>query len=296
MAGSKAIKIIFVLLIFFSASFMISRNFNSIDFSDKIVFIPIKGTIYSGNGNGLFNEDRTLSSDIINYLEKAENDNTIKAVILEINSPGGTVIGSKEIADKVKSLDKPVVSWIREVGASGAYWVASASDAIVADPLSITGSIGVVSSYLEFDKLFEKYGVTYERLVSGQFKDAGSPYKELTDEERNLLQGKIDLIHDTFVKDVSENRGKNLGKYATGEFFLGSEAYKLGLIDYLGGKEKAINVSKELAKIEKAKTVTFKSKKSLLGSLDKYFTKFSYNIGVGISDGLLAKDEFEIKA
>ena len=296
MAGSKAIKIIFVLLIFFSASFMISRNFNSIDFSDKIVFIPIKGTIYSGNGNGLFNEDRTLSSDIINYLEKAENDNTIKAVILEINSPGGTVIGSKEIADKVKSLDKPVVSWIREVGASGAYWVASASDAIVADPLSITGSIGVVSSYLEFDKLFEKYGVTYERLVSGQFKDAGSPYKELTDEERNLLQGKIDLIHDTFVKDVSENRGKNLGKYATGEFFLGSEAYKLGLIDYLGGKEKAINVSKELAKIEKAKTVTFRSKKSLLGSLDKYFTKFSYNIGVGISDGLLAKDEFEIKA
>ena len=296
MAGSKAIKIIFVLLIFFSASFMISRNFNSIDFSDKIVFIPIKGTIYSGNGNGLFNEDRTLSSDIINYLEKAENDNTIKAVILEINSPGGTVIGSKEIADKVKSLDKPVVSWIREVGASGAYWVASASDAIVADPLSITGSIGVVSSYLEFDKLFEKYGVTYERLVSGQFKDAGSPYKELTDEERNMLQGKIDLIHDAFVKDVSENRGKNLGKYATGEFFLGSEAYKLGLIDYLGGKEKAINVSKELAKIEKAKTVTFRSKKSLLGSLDKYFTKFSYNIGVGISDGLLAKDEFEIKA
>ncbi|MBI2672004.1 signal peptide peptidase SppA [Candidatus Woesearchaeota archaeon] len=292
----KAAKIILVLILFFTASFLISRNFNSIDFSDKIVFIPIKGVILSGDGNGIFNEERTLSTDAVDYLTKAESDSTVKAIILEVNSPGGSVIGSKEIAEKVKGMKKPVVAWVREVGASGAYWIASASDAIVADPLSITGSIGVIGSYLEFEKLFDKYGITYERLVTGKYKDLGSAYKGLNDEERNLLQGKLDLIHKAFVEDVSKNRGRNLEKYATGEFFLGSEAYKLGLIDYLGSKETAINVSKELAKIEKAKIVTFKTKKGLFDSVDKYFTKYSYFFGLGISGGFLAKEKFEINA
>src|SRR3989344_6975816 len=137
MEKSKFLKFIIVILVFFLFSYFVAKNFNNIDFTDKIVFIPINGVIVSENSAGVFNENNINSNEIINYLNRANEDNTIKAIILEINSPGGTVIASKEVADKVKELNKPVVAWIREVGASGAYWVASASDAIVADPLSI---------------------------------------------------------------------------------------------------------------------------------------------------------------
>ena len=286
MEKSKFLKIILIIAMFFTVSFLISRNFNNIDSSDKIVFIPIKGVIVSGENGGLLNEEVTSSTDIINYLKKSEQDKTIKGIILEINSPGGTAIGSKEIADEVKKMNKPVVAWIRSVGASGAYWVASASDSIVADPLSITGSIGVIGSYLEFEGLFDKYGINYERLVTGKFKDTGSPYRALTNEERQLLLGKLNIIHNIFKKEVNENRKKDLSLYSNGEFFLGIEAKEIGLIDHLGSKETAIEVTKKLANIKEAKTVSFKLKKGFLSSLDKYFSKYSYYIGLGISRGL----------
>ncbi len=274
----------------FIISVLLSNNFNAIDFSDKIVFIPIKGTIVSSNSDGIFDEQRVTSTGVINYLNKAKNDKTIKAIILEINSPGGEALASREIVEAVKGMNKPVVAWIRDVGASGAYWVASASDSIIADELSVTGSIGVSGSYLQFDGLMGKYGVTYERLVGGRYKDLGSSYKELSTEERGILQEKINTIHRIFSEDVSKNRKRDLSRYSNGEFFLGIEAKEFGLIDYFGGKEKAIEVSKELAGIDKARTVVFKEKKRFFGSIDKYFTKYSYFIGKGVSEGFLVKN------
>ncbi|MBS3171844.1 signal peptide peptidase SppA [Candidatus Woesearchaeota archaeon] len=289
--ASKFLKIFVIVGILFLISFLLAKNFNSIDFSDKIVFISIKGTIVSSSSNGIFNEQQATSTGVISYLNKAKNDNTIKAVILEINSPGGEALASREIVEAVKGMNKPVVAWIRDVGASGAYWVASASDSIIADELSVTGSIGVLGSYLQFEGLMNKYGITYERLVGGRYKDLGSSYKELSTEEREILQKKINTIHRIFSDDVSKNRKKDLSKFSNGEFFLGIEAKEIGLIDHLGGKEKAIEVSKELASIEKARTVVFKERKSFFSSIDKYFTKYSYFIGKGISDGFLVKNE-----
>ncbi len=281
--------------LFFLISLLLSQNFNTIDFSDKVVFIPLKGTIVSSSSDGFFDEQQVTSSGAIKYLDRAKNDNTIKAIILEINSPGGEVLASREIVEAVKKIDKPVVAWIRDTGASGAYWVASASDAIVADELSVTGSIGVLGSYLQYEKLMDKYGVKYERLIGGRYKDLGSSYKSLSAEERAILQKKIDAIHKIFSDDVSKNRKKDLSKYATGEFFLGFEAKEIGLVDYLGGKEMAINATKKLTGLEKLRIVTFKEKKSFFSSLDKYFTKYSYFIGKGISEGFLVRsEEFEI--
>ena len=295
MEKSKIFKIIIILLIFFAFSFTLAHNFNKVDFADKIVFIPIKGEIVSGNENGILDDGVSESSEIINYLDKANNDHNIKAIILEINSPGGSALASKEIVDKVKTINKPVIAWIRTVGASGAYWVASASDVIIADELSITGSIGVIGSYLEYEGLMKKYGVTYERLVTGKYKDMGTPFKELTQEERDLLKKKLNMIHNIFSKDVSNNRKKDLSSYSTGEFFLGLEAKEIGLVDYLGGREFAINMSKELAHISKAELVTFQQRKGFLSSLDKYISKYSFNLGLGISKGLLLNnDKYEI--
>ena len=262
------------------------------DVSEKIVIIPITGPLtISESGDGLLTPRTGTTSDIISNIKKAKDDSSVKGVIFEIDSPGGTVVASEELASAVKNLKKPNVALIREVGASGAYWVASASDSIIADELSVTGSIGVLGSYLQFEGLMNKYGITYERLVGGRYKDLGSSYKELSTEEREILQKKINTIHRIFSDDVSKNRKKDLSKFSNGEFFLGIEAKEIGLIDHLGGKEKAIEVSKELASIEKARTVVFKERKSFFSSIDKYFTKYSYFIGKGISDGFLVKNE-----
>src|SRR3989338_331857 len=261
---------------------------NSIE--NKIIIIPIKGVIVPDETDMfLFGEETTSSDNLIKKLDNAEKDQRIKAIIFEIDSPGGTVVASKEIANRVNKLKKPSVSWIRESGASGAYWVASASDYIVADELSVTGSIGVTSSYLEFSKLFEKYGVGYERLVSGDYKDVGTPYKKLSKNEKELLQKKLDLIHQMFIEDVASNRNitvEKLDKFANGIFYLGREAYDIGLVDKLGNKDDAVNKAKELAKIKEAKIIEATEKKSVIDILSKLLNNAFFYAGRGIGSSM----------
>src|SRR3989338_367748 len=131
----------------------------------NVALIPIHGVIAVGDeGSSSFFESATASSETIKFIEKADKNPSIKAIILEINSPGGSAVASEEIANAVKKVNKTTVAWVREAGASGAYWVASASDHIVASRMSVTGSIGVISSYLEFEGLVNRYNLTYRRL------------------------------------------------------------------------------------------------------------------------------------
>tara|TARA_Y100000310_G_scaffold300255_1_gene335790 strand:+ start:1067 stop:1999 length:933 start_codon:yes stop_codon:yes gene_type:complete len=255
--------------------------------ADKVALVPIKGAI---GVSSPFGGDGVDATNIIDQLETIEEDDTVKAVILEINSPGGAALASREIADKVNSLEKPTIAWIRDLGASGAYWIASSSDIIVADELSITGSIGVISSYLQFEDLFDEYGITYERLVSGNLKDAGSPFKKLTRQERNFLQNKIDLIHDIFVEDVAKNRNmsvEDIQKTADGSFYLGIEAAQLNLIDVLGGKEQAFNLAEEMTGITEYETVVYEKSKGLLGFLQGASAHSSYFMGKGIGSAFI---------
>ena len=236
--------------------------------SDHIVIIPLYGEITIDQSNsGLINSQKVVADDIISQLREAEQDSSVKAIVLEINSPGGSAVASSEIAETVKSLNKTTYAIIRDVGASGAYWIASATNKIYASPTSITGSIGVISSYLEFSQLFDKYGVTYERLVAGKYKDLGTPFKNLTLDERALLQKKLDRIHQTFINEVVINRNlnqNNINKISTGEFFLGTEALDLGLVDALATKEQAIaNIKKEL-NLTDAQVLEKKKQTSLL--------------------------------
>ena len=214
--------------------FIISLFSNSDNDSDKIHIIPITGNIFSGS-NGFSSSD-TYSDDITAELILAENDPSVKAIILEIDSPGGTVVGSREISNAVSKINKPVIAWLRETAASGAYWVAVSSDFIIADPATITGSIGVTGSYLQFSELLDKYGISYERFVSGNFKDTGSPYREISTEERAYLQNKINLINDMFIDHVATSRNLSrsfVRQRANGQVFLGTEALNNKLIDYM---------------------------------------------------------------
>jgi len=255
-------------------------------FTDKIVIIPIRGMITLDGIDSMPFEESVSSEAIVDYIKKANGDDSIKGIILDINCPGGTVVASKEIADAVKSSKKPVVALMREIATSGAYWVASSADKIVADPLTLTGSIGVTGSYLEWSGLMDEYGVGYESLTSGKYKDAGSPFRKLTDDERNLLMEKIEKIHLFFITQVANNRNidpDTVKEISEGSIYLGFEAYNLGLVDYLGNKDNAIKIAKTISNITDAELVKYKQKITFMDMLNKISMKSFYYMGVGIS-------------
>ena len=294
--ASKKIVIAVVLIALFLVSYSLSKFFEvNLDNSDKIAIIPIEGIIVPQETTLSFYQKGISSSTIIEFLNTAVKSENVKGIILEINSPGGTVVASKEIADMVKNSPKPVVALIKDVGASGAYWIASAADKIVADPLSITGSIGVIASYLEFSKLFEEYGITYQSLKAGKFKDIGSPYKELTPEEQAVLQKKLNKIHDAFIQEVANNR--NLSKetvqaLATGIYFLGEEAYDNKLVDELGGKDLAVNITKELAHITDARLITYEKERSIVDVLSSLSMSAFYSLGRGMGESKIVSNQY----
>ncbi len=254
----------------------------------NVARIPIEGVITSTGGSYL--GSATVSSvDIVKFIEEASEDSSISVILLEINSPGGSAVASDEIAAAVKKTQKPTIALIREAGASGGYWIASASDHIVANRMSITGSIGVISSYLEFSGLFEEHGVGYERLIGGKYKDLGTPFKKLSSEEKSILQKKIDTIHDYFIEEVALNRNldkQRVKNVATGEFYLGVEAFNLGLVDELGDIHAAEEYMKKKYSIDDVSYVTYQKKGTFLDAFSGVMSEAFYSMGQGMSSSL----------
>lgn len=286
--------IVFIVIIFIG---LLVTNFSSEVTSNKIALIKIKGDISLYDSGGFFSSGGTSAESTIKRIGRAESDPLIKAIILEINSGGGTVVASKEIATAIKKAEKPVVAWIRESGASGAYWIASAADLIVADYASMTGSIGVRGSYLEFSELFQKYGITYQEISSGKYKEIGSPYSNLTESERQVLLNKINIIQELFLEEVKTNRDLSeeaLERLATAEIFLGVEAKALGLVDVLGGKEEAIDSAEELAQISSSTIMAYVKEKSFIEKVIGTVIQSSYFIGRGIGDSFISISNEEV--
>jgi protease IV len=281
--------LIILLIIFFLA--IISLLFPSNKISNQnIAAIKIQGEIFTGDNPG---DNNAYSNEISSFINDATNNKKIKAIFFEIDSPGGSAVGSKEIADSIKyarSKGKLTVAYIHELGASGAYWVASSCDYIVASPMSIVGSIGVEGSYLEYSGLLERYNITYQRLVGGKYKDIGTPYKNLTQDEREILQSIINKIYDAFVLEISTNRNISLNKtyeLANGLFYLGEDAKNLGLIDNVGTQQDAINYIESREKI-KAKIYEYSSE-NLLTRLYSLQGQIFFWLGRGIGSIFLEK-------
>lgn len=259
--------------------------------SGNVALIPIEGVIVGTDDSEFLFESVTASPDTIELIEKADKNPNIKAIILEINSPGGSAVASEEIANAIKKTNKTSVAWIREVGTSGAYWVASSADYVVANRVSITGSIGVIASYLEFPGLLERYNVTYQRIVSGKYKDIGSPYREMTQEEMEIFQKALDDIRDYFVSEVAKNRNlnkKDVDKIANGLFYLGTQAEELGLVDEIGSKDEVVRYIEKEEGI-KAELVEYKKEKTLLDILSDVLSRQSFFVGKGIGSSLFDK-------
>jgi protease-4 len=179
-------------------------------------------------------------------LDQAEEDQSVKAIVLRVDSPGGTVAASEEIAAYVKKCTKPVVVSVGDVGASGAYMVASQADEIWAMPGSSVGSIGVISEIPNVQGLLDKLGIEFQVITAGKYKDAGSPYRPLTKQEQALIQGEVDDAYDQFIGIVAEGRDmprSEVESLATGWAWNGTTAKELGLVDKIGTYEDALDAA-----------------------------------------------------
>lgn len=255
---SIVIIVFVVLFIFALYSGLNKSDYSSEKFSskDKIALIELKGTI--------INSDK-ITKQLKNYRER----NDIKALVLRINSPGGGVAASQEIYEAVKAFresGRPVVASIASIGASGGYYAAIGASKIMANPGSITGSIGVIASFPVVHGLLDLIKIEYKTLKSGKYKDTGSPFREFTESDSLEIKRLIDDLHAQFFDVVAEERGiekNHLKKIADGRILTGLQAFKSGLIDSLGTREDAIGFAAKLANLESIPKVVSPEKKKV---------------------------------
>jgi len=234
------IFVFFLLLVLAVASFIGQPTHFAI--RDKVAVIEVFGVIAD-------------SRQIIEQLHDFRDNSAVKAIVLRIDSPGGGVGPSQEIYDEVKLVDKekPLVVSMGSVAASGGYYIAAPARRIVANPGTITGSIGVIMEFTNIQDLFEKIGLKSEVVKSGQHKDIGSPMRPMSEADRLILQGMIDDVHSQFIESVAEGRHLDVEvvrKLADGRIFSGRQALTQGLVDELGNLQVAIRIAGALGGIE----------------------------------------------
>ena len=236
LAGGGALLV--ALIVGFAA---VSTDIDAVNNNGKAAIIKLSGTITPESG-GAFSAAGITPEGVRNVNDQALNRNP-DAIIYEINSGGGAVVASKEVMREIESVSVPTVCRFRDVSASGGYLIALGCDRIISDSASLTGSIGVRSSYLQFSGLLERYGVKYVNISSGEYKELGSPYSNITDKEKDILANKTRKIHEEFVNIVDSKRNltpENLETTRTGEPFLGDRAKEIGLVDGIGGRDSAV--------------------------------------------------------
>jgi protease-4 len=243
-----------------------------------VIFLIILGGVSSNISNkmgmkraiGLVRIEKTIedSRDVIENLEKMRKNPFMKGMVIRIDSPGGLVVPSQEIYEEIKRLgkdNKKVVASLGTVAASGGYYIACACDKIVSCPGTMTGSIGVIMEFPNVGELVKKIGVKMNVIKSREHKDIGSPFREMTKEENNLLKGVVDDVYDQFIDAVVEGRNLKKAKVlkiADGRVLSGRQAKKLGLVDTLGTLKDAIILTGKMVGIKgEPKVIEFKKRR-----------------------------------
>jgi protease-4 len=281
-----------VMIMSVSALFFFGTRDSAFEFGEKIGVVEITGVIAD-------------PKPTILQLKRFRENRDVKAIVLRIDSPGGGVGPSQEIYAEVKKTTptKKVVVSMGAIAASGGYYVGAAADHIMANPGTITGSIGVIMEFADAQELFEKIGVSAVVIKSGDYKDTGSPLRKMTPEEKRLLEGFVSNVHQQFVTSVAEGRKMSEEKVRTladGRIFSGQQAKELGLLDSLGNMEDAIALAAELGGIKGEPSVVYPEKKFsvlefVLGSklteaLDRitgaaFHSGYLYIPGLGVDNG-----------
>src|SRR5208283_4701195 len=249
------VAVFFLFLIVLSGLFTLFQQ--KISFGGKVALVRIEGPII---------EAKSTIDEIDGYIK----DNSIKALVLRVNSPGGGVVPSQEIYNEVKRLaaKKKVVVSMGSLAASGGYYISAPANKIIANPGTITGSIGVIMEVPNVKALLDKVGVKTEVIKSGKHKDIASPFRGIGKEERDILQGVMDDVHAQFIAAVSEGRKMPIDKVreiADGRIFSGRQAIKAGLVDELGDLDYAIKAAAKMAGIKgEPEVITKKEKNHIL--------------------------------
>lgn len=259
--------VLFVLLIIISLAIIAIQN--NLPIGERIALIRIEGPIFD-------------SKEAIEEIKKYSKDKSIKAIVLRIDSPGGAVAPAQEIYEEVRKAvaKKKVVVSMGSVAASGGYYIASPASRIVANPGTLTGSIGVIMEIPNLEGLMNKLGIRTEVVKSGRHKDIASIFRGIKKEEREILQSVLDNVHEQFISAVAEGRKmlhEDVKKVADGRIFTGEQALKIGLIDELGNIEDAVKIAATLSGIKGEPVVVTKGEKFsiinlLRGSIPKEFT------------------------
>ncbi|WP_282173596.1 signal peptide peptidase SppA [Cytobacillus firmus] len=231
----------------------------------KIAVLDVNGVIQdTGDAASLFASPGYNHKGFMDNLDYVKEDSTVKAIVIKVNSPGGGVVESAEIHDKIieiqKETKKPVYISMGSMAASGGYYISAPADKIFASPETLTGSLGVIMQGYNYAGLAEKYGVEFVTIKSGPYKDIMSPTREMTDEERKILQSMINNSYDGFVKVISEGRGlteAQVKEIADGRIYDGRQAKELNLIDGFGYDDDVIEQLKKDHKLNGAQVVKY---------------------------------------
>ena len=242
--------------LFFLMLFLLRSMSGGASMGQKVAVIDIRGII-------------SRSDATIKLIHTYRDDPSVKAIVVRIDSPGGSVAPVQEIYSELEKLEKPIVASMGGSAASGGYYVACAADTIIANPGTLTGSIGVIMQFTRMKGLYDKVGLEHQVIKSGQFKDTGSPFRTLTEEEQAVLQATVDDVYNQFVDTIAEARSDVLTRaevveLADGRIFSGKQALDSKLLDQLGNLPDAIKIAGELGGIEGKPKVLRKEKKTSL--------------------------------
>jgi len=242
--------------------------------SESIYEIRLEGLISGSTESSLLTGVSITPESIMKQLKTAEESPGVKAILIRVNSGGGSAAASQEIYEELKKVDKPVVVSISDICASGAYYIACASDVIVANRSSSVGSIGVIMQIPNLEELFDKVGIKYTTIKQGKYKDIGSSDRPLTEEEEELLQNQTEKVYRQFISDVAEERNmtiEEIEELATGWIYIGTEALELGLIDEIGTYNDAIEIASDLGGIKGEPHIIREEEISVLDMVLKYY-------------------------
>lgn len=229
----------------------------SLPFGDAVAVVRVEGVIvpgeappsnpFVGDAGGAFSET------IVAYLKKAEENNDVKAVVLFVDSPGGSVFASEEIALQIKQMTKPIIASMGSVAASGGYYVSAPTQEIWASPHTLTCSIGVILQLINVEDFSNEFGITAVTIKSGKYKDIGNPFREVTTDDRAILQSIVDEAYENFVGVVADGRGmtaEQVRAVADGRICSGQQAQGMGLVDNLGYQKDAVDRAAVLGGID----------------------------------------------
>lgn len=244
-------------------------------FAKKIAIIEVEGLLLNAKGGGLLQPTENPLSLFTQQLEKAADDSDVRAVVLRVNSPGGAVATSDTMYDEVlkfrKNTGKPVIASAQEIDASGAYYVSCACDKILVHPAGVIGSIGVIFETFEFERTMNMLGIQANVIKSAEYKDIGSPFRHMTDQERAIFQDMVNQFFARFKGVVTANRPIHdpdlLAKVSTGNVFTSSDAVELHLADEVGRLDDAVDLAKQMAGVPGAQVVMYKRPYGYSGSI-----------------------------